>query len=126
METLQFTIKQMSALLVVVDLKRSLDFYIGELGFVADFQYEHYYSGLVKDGFSLHLKAGKPSTKKAGRRPEDVDILFSVEGIQDLYAALIRRPIKVTQPLRTMPYGTEFYIADPDGYILAFVKGIYT
>ena len=25
-------------------------------------------------------------------------------------------------PLRTMPYGTEFYVRDPDGYILGFVE----
>jgi predicted enzyme related to lactoylglutathione lyase len=29
--------------------------------------------------------------------------------------------LKITQPLRTMPYGTEFYISDPDGYVLAFL-----
>ena len=25
-------------------------------------------------------------------------------------------------PLREMPYGVEFYIRDPDGYILGFVQ----
>jgi hypothetical protein len=25
-------------------------------------------------------------------------------------------------PLRTMPYGIEFYLRDPDGYILGFVQ----
>lgn len=25
-------------------------------------------------------------------------------------------------PLRTMPYGGEFYVRDPDGYIIGFVQ----
>jgi hypothetical protein len=25
-------------------------------------------------------------------------------------------------PLRSMPYGREFYVRDPDGYILGFVE----
>ena len=25
-------------------------------------------------------------------------------------------------PLRKMPYGTEFYVRDPDGYILGFIQ----
>jgi predicted enzyme related to lactoylglutathione lyase len=28
----------------------------------------------------------------------------------------------ITQPLRNMPYGTAFYMADPDGHILAFIE----
>jgi hypothetical protein len=28
----------------------------------------------------------------------------------------------IVQPLRAMPYGKEFYIADPDGYILSFLE----
>jgi hypothetical protein len=29
--------------------------------------------------------------------------------------------IEIIQPLRAMPYGKEFYIADPDGYIIGFL-----
>ena len=25
-------------------------------------------------------------------------------------------------PLRQMPYGVEFYVRDPDGYVLGFVE----
>jgi len=28
----------------------------------------------------------------------------------------------VIQSLREMPYGREFYVADPDGYIIAFYE----
>jgi len=27
-------------------------------------------------------------------------------------------PVNIIEPLREMPYGREFYITDPDGYIL--------
>jgi uncharacterized glyoxalase superfamily protein PhnB len=28
--------------------------------------------------------------------------------------------VALAVPLRQMPYGTEFYVRDPDGYILGF------
>jgi predicted enzyme related to lactoylglutathione lyase len=33
-----------------------------------------------------------------------------------------RGPVQIVQPLREMPYGTEFYISDPDGYIISFIE----
>ena len=51
------------------------------------------------------------------------DIVFAVEGIEDLYVEISsQRSAEIIQPLREMPYGKEFYIADPDGYVLSFVE----
>jgi predicted enzyme related to lactoylglutathione lyase len=122
--TTYYTIKKMSPLFVVDDIEHSIEFYTKKLGFDIDFRYEDFYAGIVKDGYSIHFKLGKSSMeeRKSKRNNEDIDIVFSVEGIQDLYQELLNKSVAFVQPLRDMPYGREFYIADPDGYIISFLE----
>ena len=117
-------IKQMSPQFLVTEIDRSIEFYTEKLGFDIDFRYDDFYSGIVKDGCSIHLKTGKPSTEERKRRRnnEDLDIVFSVDRIEDFYQELSDKSVEIVQPLRNMPYGKEFYIADPDGYIIAFLE----
>lgn len=112
----------MSAQLVVSDLERSIRFYTGQLGFTENFRHENFYAGIGLGGFSIHLKAGEPSQEERARRRrnEDVDLVFGVTGLDGLYQDVLSREVPVIQPLREMPYGREFYLSDPDGYILAF------
>jgi hypothetical protein len=100
--------------------------YTKKLGFEVDFLYEDFYGGIIKNGYSIHLKLGKPSTeeRKNKRENDDLDIVFSVEDVEDLYAELVNKSVEITQPLCDRPYGKEFYIADPDGYILAFLEEV--
>lgn len=124
METItSFKIKKMSPQLVVADINHSIDFYTKKPGFIIDFRYEDFYAGISKDGCLIHLKAGKPSIneRRSKRTHEDLDIVFSVEGIETVYEEFSGRSIELVQPLRDMPYGKEFYIADPDGYIISFL-----
>ena len=116
-------IKGMSLQLVVANLEHSIEFYTRQLGFEVDFRYEDFYVGIIKDGFSIHLKSGQPLTeiRKARRTNEDLDIIFSVLNIEGLYKDLREKNIEIIQPLRVMPYGKEFYITDPDGYILSYL-----
>jgi predicted enzyme related to lactoylglutathione lyase len=118
------TIKKMSPQLLVTDIDRSIEFYTKQLGFEMDFRYEDFYAGIIKNGFSIHLKSGTPSAeeRKNKRENEDLDIVFSVEGVEDLYNEFLNKPIDILQPLCDRPYGKEFYIVDPDGYILAFLQ----
>ena len=117
-------IRKMSPQFLVTDLDRSIEFYTKKLGFDIDFRHEDFYSGVVKDGCSIHLKLGEPSIdERQNRRDnEDLDIVFSVQGIEELYEDYSQRSIEFVQPLRDMAYGKEFYIADPDGYILGFLE----
>ena len=114
----------MSPQFLVANLRQSLTFYTEMLGFGISFFYEDFYCGIIKDGFSIHLKSGKPAIKERENRRdnEHVDITFSVEGINDLYDDLKSKPVSIIQSLRDMPYGREFYIADPDSYIIAFLE----
>lgn len=114
----------MSPQFLVSDLGRSLEFYTKELGFEIDFLYEDFYAGIAKNGHSIHLKLGEADAGESldKRKNEHLDIMFSVDDIQVLFDAIKNRPVVITQPLREMPYGFEFYITDPDGYILSFIE----
>jgi len=116
-------IKNMSPLFVVADLECSIEFYTKQLGFDIDFLYEDFYAGIVKDGFSIHLKSGALFVEeRKGRRINDsIDITFLVDDVEKLFEEFLNKPIEIIQPLRQMPYGKEFYIADPDGYILSYL-----
>ena len=117
-------IKKMSPQFLVTDLDRSLEFYTKKLGFDLDFRYEDFYSGVIKDGYSIHLKFGEPTVEERQnkRENEDLDIVFSVQGIEDLYEEYSARDIEFIKPLTDMAYGKEFYIADPDGYMIGFLE----
>lgn len=117
-------IKGMSPQLLVADLTGSVEFYTQKLGFEMAFSYEDFYCGITRGGHSIHLKAAAPTIEERANRIENEhsDIIFSVEDIDALYADINDRSIRVIQPLRDMPYGCEFYIADPDGYIIAFIE----
>ena len=125
MNTITYSkIKKMSPQLLVVDIDRSIEFYTKKLGFDVDFRYEDFYAGIIKDGYSIHLKVGRPSIEERENRRnnEGLDIVFSVDSIEDLYEELSNKSVEFTQSLRDMSYGKEFYIADPDGYIIAFLE----
>lgn len=118
-----FRIKKMSPQFLVTDIERSIEFYTKKLGFDIDFRYEDFYAGIVKDGHSIHLKLGEPSIEeRMNKRNNGLDIVFSVDSIEKLYQELSNKSIEFVQPLRDMPYGKEFYVADPDGYTIAFLK----
>jgi len=117
-------IKKMSPQLLVADIGTSIEFYIQKIGFELDFRYEDFYAGIIKDGYSIHLKSGSTSLAERQHKLEndDLDIVFSIEDVQTLYNDLVNKGVRITQPLCERPYGKEFYIADPDGYILAFLE----
>ncbi len=117
-------IKKMSTQFLVTDIARSIEFYTNKLGFELEFFYEDFYAGIIKDGCSIHLKSGHPSREERENKQEhnDLDIIFSITGVEQLYEVFLKGAMDFVQPLCDQPYGREFYIADPDGYILAFLE----
>ena len=120
----QSKVKRMSPQLLVTHLNTSIIFYTEKLGFELEFRYEDFYAGIIKDGYSVHLKSGKPSMdeRMSKRKNNDLDIVFSVENVEGLYEQFLKKSIDIVQPLCDRPYGKEFYIADPDGYIFAYLE----
>jgi len=114
----------MSPLFVVSNLEKSLAYYTQQLGFRIDFRYEDFYAGIVKDGCSIHLKLGNPNKEERTLRKEKehIDLTFSISQIDDFFAIAQTKGLNIIQQLREMPYGKEFYIADPDGYLLSFLE----
>ena len=117
-------IRKMSPQLLVADIEYSIEFYTKKLGFDVDFRYEDFYAGIIKDGYSIHLKVNRSSIEERENRRtnDDLNIIFSVDGIEGLYEELLNKSVEFIQLLRDMPYGKEFYLADPDGNIIAFLE----
>jgi len=115
----EFKIKYLSPVLLVADLERAVQWYHG-LGFETEFTFGGFYAALRKDGFFIHLKVADVRRKKP--TAEHVDLVLSVDRVGELYEGLNGAGVEIVQPLRKQPYGLEFYIADLDGYVIAFVE----
>jgi len=120
------SIRKMSPQLKVTDIDRAVNFYTKKLGFDIDFRYQDSYVSIVKDNYSIHLKSidSFRSKRKINKEDIDLDIVFAVNGIEDLYKEISAKSVDIIQPLRRMPYGKEFYVADPDGNILGFAEEV--
>jgi len=108
---------------LVDKLDDSLAFYEQRLGFSRDFVYEGFYASVSRDRAVIHLKcAPKLEAERAHRRSEDhLDAYLVVSGVGELHEELVGRGAPITKPLEKTPWGTrDFYVEDPDGYVLCF------
>jgi len=108
----------------VADLARSLAFYRDRLGFEVTFVYEGFYAEVCRDGCHVHLKCSTPAPRDPAEfeTAEHVDICIVAHHVAQLYAGFTSAGAPISVALRAMPYGTEFYVRDPDGYIVGFVQ----
>ncbi len=118
------SLSYVAPVLRVSDIARSLAFYSDRLGFAVEFVYESFYAGVCRDGCHIHLKGSPPPPrdKIAFDREEHIDIYIGVQSAEALSERFASVGVAFVVPLRHMPYGTEFYVRDPDGYILGFVE----
>jgi catechol 2,3-dioxygenase-like lactoylglutathione lyase family enzyme len=116
--------EHLAPVLRVHNLGRSLAFYREQLGFEVAFCYEGFYAGVCRDGCHIHLQCAPPASRDQAEfeRKEHLDACVVVRNAKALFSAYTHAEITFTVPLRQMPYGSEFYIRDPDGYILGFVQ----
>jgi len=110
--------------LQVADLARSLAYYRRQLGFALEFSYEGFDASVVRDGCRVHLNCAAPSPRdpQAFEAAEHLDVCFGVGDAASLASELAQAGADISVQLREMPYGWEFYVRDPDGYILGFVQ----
>ena len=109
--------------LLVDNLDRAIAYYRDSLGFELDFQYESFYASVTRDGFAIHLKqAEKLVADRAHRKQhEHLDAYIAVSNIRGLFRELQTRGADVIRPLKEEPWAClDFYVEDPDGYILCF------
>ncbi len=128
MSELQSSLNYVAPVFRVSDLARSLAYYRERLGFAVEFNYEGFYAGVVRDDCRVHLKCSAPFERDqaAFEAAEHLDACFGVQGAEDLASRLASAGAAFSVPLRSMPYGMEFYIKDPDGYILGFIQATET
>lgn len=108
---------------LVDDLDRAIAYYRDKLGFELDFKYQSFYASVTRDGFAIHLKhAPKLAAEREHRkRNEHLDAYISVSGIRGLFSELEKRGAQVVKSLEARPWAcVDFYVEDPDGYILCF------
>jgi predicted enzyme related to lactoylglutathione lyase len=117
-------LKYVAPVLQVADLERSLTFYRDQLGFDLEFAYEGSYASVIRDGCRVHLNRSAPLERdqKAFEAVEHLDACFGVEDAEALANAFASFGAVFSVRLRSMPYGREFYVRDPDGYILGFIQ----
>jgi catechol 2,3-dioxygenase-like lactoylglutathione lyase family enzyme len=107
---------------LVDDLARSIAYY-QRLGFTFGEPWHGFYAIGKRDGFELHLKeAAKSVAERHHRREhEHLDAAAGVEDIEAFYAQSVAKGATILKPLAATAWGTkDFYIEDPDGYIIAF------
>jgi catechol 2,3-dioxygenase-like lactoylglutathione lyase family enzyme len=107
---------------LVDDLKRSITYY-QKIGFEFAEPWKGFYAIGHLDGLELHLKeAPKDQTGREHRRNnEHLDAAAGVDGIEEFYNQCIAAHATIIRPLAATAWGTkDFYIEDPDGYIISF------
>jgi uncharacterized glyoxalase superfamily protein PhnB len=112
---------------LVGDLDRAIAYYRDRLGFTLDFMYEDFYASVSRDGSAIHLKHGPRLEGESAFRKqhEHLDAYIAVSGIRGLFDELQGRGATVIKPLEERPWSClEFYVQDPDGYLLCFSEQI--
>lgn len=108
---------------LVDDLDRAIGFYRDVLGFVFGEPWGGFYAIGRRDGFELHLKeAPKTQADRDHRyRGEHLDAYCGVDDIDGFYQDCLAKGADIIKPLASTAWGTkDFYLRDPEGYILGF------
>ena len=107
---------------LVDDLAHSMAFY-QKLGFSFGEPWEGFYAIGMLDGLELHLKEAPKSeaNRQFRRENEHLDAAAGVDGIEAFYERCVAQGVTILRPLAATEWGTkDFYIVDPDGYVISF------
>jgi catechol 2,3-dioxygenase-like lactoylglutathione lyase family enzyme len=107
---------------LVDDLTRSIMCY-EKLGFTFGEPWEGFYAIGQLDGLELHLKEAPTNyaERRHRREQQHLDAAAGVDGIEAFYARCTANGARIVKPLTATARGTkDFYVEDPDGYIISF------
>lgn len=107
---------------LVDSLDRSMTYY-RKLGFSFGEPWGGFYAIGQMDGLELHLKESPRNVadRRFQREHEHLDAAAGVDGIEAFYAQSVANGATILKPLAPTAWGTmDFYIEDPDGYIISF------
>src|SRR4029434_10538090 len=97
--------------------------YYRRLGFTFSEPWDDFYAIGKIDGLELHLKeAPKNEAERRHRQDnEHLDASAGVEGLEAFYERCLSNVVTIRKPLAPTEWGTnDFYVEDPDGYVLCF------
>jgi len=120
--TIQARVTSFAPQFLVDDLERSIVYY-RKIGFSFDDPWEGFYAIGYLNGLEVHLKeAPKNQADRQWRRDhEHLDAAAGVDGIEAFYEQCLANGVTVIKPLAPTAWGTkDFYVEDPDGYIISF------
>lgn len=114
--------------LFVADIKASLDFFTGKLGFAIAFAYGEppFYAQVTRDGARLNLRCvARPAIDPEFRdREELLSAALTVgtgDEVKQLFLEFQSTGVAFVQTLKTQPWGARnFIVKDPDGNLLLF------
>jgi catechol 2,3-dioxygenase-like lactoylglutathione lyase family enzyme len=107
---------------LVDDLDRSIAYYQA-LGFTFGEPWDGFYAIGHRDGLEVHLKEApkNPAERQWRRDNEHLDASAGVDGIEVFHDQCVANGVTIIKPLMATAWGTkDFYIEDPDGYIISF------
>src|SRR6186713_2330829 len=122
MSTIKPRVTSFAPQFLVDDLERSISYY-QKIGFTFGEPWEGFYAIGHLDGLELHLKeAPKDRAQRQDRRDnEHLDAAAGVDGIEAFYERCVANDATIHKPLAATAWGTkDFYVEDPDGYIISF------
>jgi len=119
---LQPRVTSLAPQFLVDDLTRSMTYY-EKLGFTFGEPWEGFYAIGYLDGLELHLKEAPKNAadRQLRREQEHLDAAAGVDGIEAFYERCVANGVTILRPLAATEWGTkDFYIEDPDGYVISF------
>ena len=120
--TLKPRVRSFAPQFLVDNLERSISYY-EKLGFTFGEPWEGFYAIGHLDGLELHLKeAPKNQDERRYRRDnQHLDAAAGVNGIDAYFGQCVGNGVTILKPLAPTAWGTkDFYVEDPDGYIICF------
>ena len=118
-------IRKVVPVLLVADMKRAVDWYVGVLGFELAWRApgDGGEENCMLNGGDIDLLLSTGS--HLGETPSlSGTLYFHMDGVEEFYQRVKDR-VDIVWPLETQEYGLrEFGVHDPDGYTLAFAEEV--
>lgn len=112
---------------LVDDFERSVAYYCRCLGFQLDFSYDGFYGSVSRDGCAIHLKCAPKTVadREHRKRHNHLDAYIAVTDASALHEAFAASGAMMLRGLETQSWQCrDFYVEDPDGYILCFSQAL--
>lgn len=120
------SLKNVTPILLVRDVKVCATFFSEKLGFATDFLHGSppFYGAVSRDGVCLHLRfVHHPFLAQAAAQEKSLIVAsIEVSNVQGLFEEFKTRGVEFAQRLRKQAWGgTDFQVRDPDGNAISFV-----